>query len=173
MREIRVLGTWTSDTRLLVIIDGVECKNVLIKDCIFSFTSPVSFHGYLPISIDVLEGQIKLTNIHARYPTNLGTVEFPIPMNPIARIHHTHIEQLTNIIINSGEKFKYDHLIVNGPTHWVVDIPGELYVADINNSKFTPIFNYTRHETSHTDNLAFTELEKLLIPQNHSFRPKM
>ena len=174
MREIRVIGTWTSDTRLTVIINtDEECKNVLIKDCIFSFTSPASFHGYLPISINVQEGQVKLTNTHARYSTNLGTLEFPIPMNPIARIHHDHIEQLTNIIINAGETFEYDHLIVKGPTHWVVDIPGDLYVADIIESKFTPIFNYTRHESSHKDNVAFTELEKLLIPQDHRFRPKM
>jgi hypothetical protein len=163
MREIRIQGTWSNAT-VTITAGGIVCDNILINDCIFSFTSPSKFHGSVPISIKVIAGQVALGKVLVRYPTNVGTITFPIPMNSIGKIHSNYcVEQLSNIVINAGETFEYDHLIVNGPNYWITDMQGDIYFEDITEVNITPIFEYAPHTATHRNNIAFTELERLLI----------
>ena len=166
MRQIRIQGT-AIDADIVVTINWVICKDIL-KDYIFSFESPSEFHGSASISIQVVAGQITLGQTLAQYPTNLGSIIFPIPTNPIARIHNERIEQLSNVKISAGEIFEYDHLIVNGPDYWITDTAGNVYIEDINwpHINLSPVFEYNPYPSSHKNNLAFTELERFIIAKS-------
>lgn len=162
MRKIIVQGT-TKDADIVVTINGVICKDTL-KDYIFSFESPSEFHGSVPISVQVVSGQISITQALACYPTNLGTITFPLPINPFVRLHKDHIEELSNIIIKEGELFEYNHLIVNGPNYWVTTSPGDIFVDDISVTDITPIFEYSPYTATHRNNAAIDELKRSLLP---------
>jgi hypothetical protein len=84
MREIRIQGTWSNAT-VIITVDGVVYNNTLINNCIFSFTSPSEFHGSVPVSIKVIAGQVSIDRVLVRYPTNIGTITFPILMNSIGK----------------------------------------------------------------------------------------
>jgi hypothetical protein len=162
MRKIRIHGK-SNNAKTIVTIDNIVC-NTVFDDCIFSFDCPSNFHGSIPVSIRVISGSIALNYTTATYPTNFGTITFPISINSFARIYTDRVEHLSNIVINEGETFNYDHLIINGPNYWITEDRGDLYVDDITTTKITPIFEYAPYTAIHSNNTALNDLIKFLLP---------
>jgi hypothetical protein len=161
-RTISVHGACAPNTVIQVTVDGEVCQDGPVTNSkLYEFSTPVEVHGALAVTIKVLSGKITIGDCYVEYPalfdSGPGTVTFPIPMNPIAKVADSVTQYPEgSITIAEAESFSYDHLVVNGPNYW-----------NLTESRNIPVFEYEARPASHKDNLAFNDLVKYL----HSLRP--
>lgn len=135
-RTLRIYGTKDPNTDYTVFVNGTEVDVGL--DELYSFVTGTEFHGSYNVKICVTNGSLTLTHVTATYPAiingieGLATMIQPIKY-PIAIFENNCMKQLEfPIKIDASEILDYEHLMLNGPTLWKIDIKDPVVKQGVN-----------------------------------------
>jgi hypothetical protein len=125
--------------------------NIENGDHLFSFSTPVCFHGSYSVTITVHRGQLSIDRWTATYPAlfnnTLGHAVFKQPiLYPMLFVRNNSLFECSKIKITAGETLSYEHLMFNGPTMFLIKTVNAIqenqtvYVGDLITKDYAPGF---------------------------------
>jgi len=183
MREVCIYGE-NQSARYTVHVNNQLAQSYK-SDLIYRFETESTVHGSYSVRIAVTEGSLILQSSLARYPAWINgkqsKISLPQPFDTPLYTWKNHrlVPLLFPIIIKSGEVLEFEHVMMNGPDYWEIEVDDSckfsdcLYIGDLYKEEYIPellnkkaIYNYQRqpndiHNPAHLNELL-QEIEAVL-----------
>jgi hypothetical protein len=114
-RTLHTFGTVSGNTAAIIRVnDQIVHNGPLESGVLFNFTTAVSLHGKVAISIEIIYGALTLTHNRVTYPALIkgekGFVNMPQPIIQ------------PDLPLRVTDSLTYNHYMFNGPAQWIVDV---------------------------------------------------